>query len=631
MGRFKTIYSCIIAMLVCTVLGVMVNVAEVWAVDTNNFYFSDFTADYYLTKDANGISHLKVVENLTAEFPTFKQNKGIRREIPFTNQDGMNVTLPNLNGSNITVLRNGEPEPIWNISKNGDYYLVETGTDDYVLGTQVYTLEYEFEKVVTDFGDFQELYWDTNGTGWSQRFGTVTARVHFENPDVWTGESWCYVGSYGESGQERCMMNEISDGVEFTAQSLGAYENLTFDVELEPGSFVVPEPEKDYTVMIVATIICTGCAVFLTYKIIKYQDIAKKIKEYKGMFVAPQYQPHPDYSLAEMAEIYLGKKKDVKVGILLDLIVKKKVELHKKGDEGIDIKHKWALLVKNTDIREEGMIVLQLLADKLIIHDGDIIELESRTATSMLMELGKQFDRVVLEDVKQDSLVDSRYKIGNAKSLNVASGMFSAVFMASMTVFGVLAVVIGITDGAILDINMRGNVVGGWVVVILTVVAILLTMTIVFWINGRRKIIGDFTTKGMEASKYMEGLKLYISMAEADRMKMLQSVEGADTSAEGIVKLYEKLLPYAAVFGLEESWMREMKEFCNAREVAEPDYLMNGITTMQLSRAMRSSAGYASSAGHTIAGGGSFSSSSSGGGGGGFSGGGGGGGGGGGR
>ena len=39
---------------------------------TDNFYFSDFSADYYLTKDAEGVSHLKVVEQLTAEFPNLR-------------------------------------------------------------------------------------------------------------------------------------------------------------------------------------------------------------------------------------------------------------------------------------------------------------------------------------------------------------------------------------------------------------------------------------------------------------------------------------------------------------------------------------------------------------------------------
>lgn len=614
-------------MLICpVVLGV-----EGASAGVNDFYFSDFTADYYLSKDAEGVSHLRVVEQLTAEFPDYDQNKGIRREIPFANQGGINTVLPNLTRNDIKVLRNGEPEPIWDISRNGDYYSVETGTDDYVLGTQIYTLEYEFEKVVTDFGDHQELYWDTNGTGWPQRFSQLTARLHFDDESVWTGEAWCYVGSYGQSGQNRCTITETSDGVEFSANNLGVHENLTFDVEFLPNSFVVPEPEKDYTLLIVAGVVIVGCLAFLAYKIKKYQETAQKIKEYKGIFVAPQYQPHPEYSLAEMAEVYLGKKKDVKVGVLLDLIVKKKIELHKKGDEGIDIKRKWALVVKDVDMPGESMIVLQILANKIMIKNGDVIELESRISTQMLMELGKQFDRTVLDNLKKDGLVDGKYKIGDAKALSVLRGMVTSVWTTVVVLGGIFMVIIWLTDGATFSFGVGKELVMGKMALAVMALALTITLTAVLWMNDRVQTIGSITTKGMKASKYMEGLKLYIEMAEAERMKMLQSVKGVDTTPEGIVKLYEKLLPYAAVFGLEESWMNEMKEFCNAKEVVGPDYLMTGIAVSQLSRTMRSAAGYASSSGHTIAGGGSYSSSSSGGGGGGFSGGGGGGGGGGGR
>ena len=628
MKRFGITLFSIMFVLVCQVY---VGVGRASAVDTDNFYFSDFTADYYLSKDTNGISHLRVVEQLTAEFPNFNQNKGIRREIPFANQGGINTVLPNLTRNDIKVLRNGEPEPIWDISRNGDYYSVETGTDDYVLGTQIYTLEYEFEKVVTDFGDYQELYWDTNGTGWPQRFSQLTARLHFDDESVWTGEAWCYVGSYGQSGQNRCTIIETSDGVEFSANNLGVHENLTFDAELLPNSFVVPEPEKDYTLLIVAGVVIVGCLALLAYKIKKYQETAQKIKEYNGIFVAPQYQPHPEYSLAEMAEVYLGKKKDVKVGILLDLIVKKKVELHKKGDEGINIKSRWALLVKDTDIREEGKILLELLANNLNVKVGDVIELESRMATTTLIGLGKEFDKVVLEDAKKDDLVDDSYKIGDVKSLSAIKGLISAFLMASIVLGCVFVVGFGFKDDLNLGFGVGKEVVMKEPALITIAVTLIITLTFVLWMGERAKIIKSITTKGMKASKYMEGLKLYIEMAEAERMKMLQSVKGVDTTPGGIVKLYEKLLPYAAVFGLEESWMNEMKEFCNAKEVVEPDYLMTGIAVSQLSRTMRSAAGYASSSGHTIAGGGSYSSSSSGGGGGGFSGGGGGGGGGGGR
>ena len=107
-------------------------------------------------------------------------------------------------------------------------------------------------------------------------------------------------------------------------------------------------------------------------------------------------------------------------------------------------------------------------------------------------------------------------------------------------------------------------------------------------------------------------------MAEAERMKMLQSVKGADTSAEGIVKLYEKLLPYAAVFGLEESWLKEMKEYCEVEEIDQPDYLMTGIAASELIRTMNNTASYVTTASTMSSSGGGSSSGFSGGGGGGF-------------
>ena len=159
-----------------------------------------------------------------------------------------------------------------------------------------------------------------------------------------------------------------------------------------------------------------------------------------------------------------------------------------------------------------------------------------------------------------------------------------------------------------------------FLMILLTTIATLCLVEVAAKYTGR-------TMKGLEMSRYMEGLEMYIRMAEADRMKMLQSVEGADTSPEGIVKLYEKLLPYAAVFGLEESWMDEMKKYCRVEEIEEPDYLMTGLMASQISRNLRNAASYANAATVMKSSGGGSSSGFSGGGGGGFSGGGGGGGG----
>ena len=60
----------IITFLVTTVISLLGLTLPVNA-GVQDFHFSDFTADYYLSKDEEGVSHLKVVENLTAEFPEF--------------------------------------------------------------------------------------------------------------------------------------------------------------------------------------------------------------------------------------------------------------------------------------------------------------------------------------------------------------------------------------------------------------------------------------------------------------------------------------------------------------------------------------------------------------------------------
>lgn len=603
---------------------------------TDDFYFSDFTADYYLTKDVKGISHLKVVEQLTAEFPNYDQNKGIRRQIPYTNNAGRNLTMDGLTRSNITVLRNGEEEPIWSIERNGNFYEVSTGTDDYVRGTQVYTLKYEFQRVITDFQDYQELYWDTVGNGWSQRFDKVTARVHLEDNSGWTGRSWCYVGKYGDSGQERCSITETDDGAEFVAFNVNANENLTFDLEFKPGSFVVPEPEKSY--MLVAMMV--GAAIFVALCLIsplrKFIRTRIKAKEYKAIFVKPEYQPNPNYSIAEMDEIYIGKKKDSKVAVLLDMIVNKKISIA-KNETSSSKSGKWIIIINSMDgLTNEGVTLLTILNGGTVPQTGDEVEIKTRTATPQLVKLAKQFESEVLTKLKEHDLVEPGFKTSGMSGYEpmTAGSIFTILLIFGFPVIGTLA---GFLDSLLAE---DGVLMGKYPVGLHVFLPVMVSL-FVFWIVAWA-VLRFFTEKymyhtssGLKAARYMDGLRLYIEMAEAERLKMLQSVEGADVSPEGVMKLYEKLLPYAAVFGLEESWMNELKKYCQVMEIQEPDFLANGIVVSELSRSMRAAASAANSSSHyssgSISGGGGSSSGFSGGGGGGFSGGGGGGGGGGGR
>jgi uncharacterized membrane protein YgcG len=366
----------------------------------------------------------------------------------------------------------------------------------------------------------------------------------------------------------------------------------------------------------------------------KNEDIREKIKKYNNMIVAPQYQPDSRHHLAEMAEVYLGKKRDVKVGILLGAIIDKKVELRKKENTGLS-KNKWELVVKSiSTLQPEEEILLRLLNGGNEIKNGDVIELKSRAAKPSLVRIGRSFDSHILSMIKNNGLVENTYKLGDTRTTGVVSNMLYSLMIMMLSVCAIwpwLLLITAFASGIAMSVGKYAIYEVQCDFLLIIVVAIVAFA--IARLSHKKDAFRRITDEGLKASNYMEGLKMYIKMAEADRLEFLQSVNGVDISSDGIVKLYEKLLPYAAVFGLEKSWMKEMKMYCEINEIDEPSYLLTGITVADFSNSMRSAASYASSSSYTIAGGGSFSSSSSGGGGGGgggggFSGGGGGGGGG---
>ncbi|MCR2825081.1 DUF2207 domain-containing protein, partial [Microbacterium sp. zg.Y909] len=72
------------------------------------------------------------------------------------------------------------------------------------------------------------------------------------------------------------------------------------------------------------------------------------------------------------------------------------------------------------------------------------------------------------------------------------------------------------------------------------------------------------TDAGAELRDHLAGLKIFIDWAEADRIRMLQSPQGAERRPVDVgdprqmIHLYETLLPYAVVFGQEKKWADEL-------------------------------------------------------------------------
>ena len=80
--------------------------------------------------------------------------------------------------------------------------------------------------------------------------------------------------------------------------------------------------------------------------------------------------------------------------------------------------------------------------------------------------------------------------------------------------------------------------------------------------------VRPLTPTGSELRDYLKGTQLYISLAETDRLRVLQSPEGAlrstpsarrtaadsPSDAGQVIDLYERIPPLAVLFGEEKRW-----------------------------------------------------------------------------
>lgn len=555
---------------------------------TENFYFDSFVGDYFLTKDASEGSRLHVKETFTAVFPDSNQNHGIRRNIPYTNQAGHNLTIASESALNLKVTRNGQLEP-FSIVKQDGYYEVRIGnTNTYVHGTQHYTLEYDFTRVITEHEinvkdnsivPIQELYWDTNGTGWPQQFGSLTANVHYStdiqstNYPGTNSTTSCYVGTNGQKGENRCTTTKLSDGYSFSTTNLSRGENLSFDISFAANTFSIPQKPDSYIltiIFVIEIIIILIVGLIIYFKL--WQKVRDRYRWYKSSPTPPQYSPLKDYTVAQHAAVYIKTTKDPKVATLLELAISKKISLIKGEKRKIGKKHRWSVKINDLNsLSEEQLSLLKLFNNGHIPTVGTIYKVKKQTYSYVLEVAYNNYSSAPLAHLKAvgDFIDQSSSKSTKALKTIILIIILSTFVIPTLTTIAAES----LTEDFNLDYY---NVIAPLLIYPIVILPIATIISCAYIRNKLRPFL-KYTQQGLEHSNYVEGLKLYIGMAEADRLKFLQSVNGADVSNEGIIKLYEKLLPYAALFGQEQSWLNEMEHYYDASELVQPDWYDVGL------------------------------------------------------
>ncbi|MDL2235023.1 DUF2207 domain-containing protein [Christensenellaceae bacterium OttesenSCG-928-L17] len=587
------------------------------AIDASNFHFESYEADHYLSRLTDGTSQLEVEETLVAIFPAYDQNHGITRIIATTNQDGKNFTM-DPKTITIDVTRNGEPEPVAKVIGDDSYHEVYIGDQStYLHGRQSYTLTYDFTKTITAPNgpeDPQELYWDTNGTGFSQRFDALTTRVHLDEASAaaWTGEAWCYVGTQNVSTQSRCKWEKLSDDlIEFTSTgSLAPGENLTYNLTFAPNTFVVPTPPKSYTNVFVAVVNFTLALTTIVLAIVAYRKHRERYLRWKTTPIAPEYQPPKNLAVAEAAALSTTAQSHLTLSAtLVELAIKGHIKLEETKTKFLK-KSAWHVkVISLTDLTPSELDALAIINAGHPVRPGETIDIKQRSATSAITTAQKAFTEhakatLVEQDLfRQKSTVNGAYLIFPILTVFVTLAL--SVFAANLTesAYGVESV--------------------GVVALGTSVFISILSTIIAASIYSRVQKVATRTDKGLTEERRLEGLKLFIKMAEADRIKFFQSVKTAERIDTGnqkkIVKLYEKLLPYAIIFGLEKSWSAELeKHYAKDPSIAPVWFIgMHTFSASSFSSSLHSITTSVSSSSSSGASGSGFSGGGGGGGGGG--------------
>ncbi|GAA1944931.1 DUF2207 family protein [Agromyces allii] len=588
----------------------------------DDFTFASFDAVYVLGRDEGGRSVLDTTETLVALFPEYDQNRGIRRAIPLDyNGHPVDIQVQSVTDAA------GQPRAFSTETDDDDEFLLVTiAGDAYVHGEQTYVITYRQHNVTLQPDDAQldEFYWDVNGTGWAQPFGVVRAELRVDEAlgAAFTGQAACYRGGSGSGTPcETLQLGETSEQPLLVAQAnaIGPYENLTIAAAFEPGTFV-PRDEAFTSSPAAVTSAVFAVIAFAMFVLALVLRLTSWRSAPRGTIIA-QYEPPEGVSALMAADLVDQSSRGV-TATILERAVAREVRILDRGGKKYSVQFMGGPL---GDLDAQS-VVRALFSDYPTVGQERALDSKSTALGQRLLAIRKAVAaRAATSGLRRRPAIGGRIAIAAVAIISAVIAFIGAV-IALETVMG-----------------------GGWPFLALFVGG-LSAMAAIVTVAGVRPL----TAEGRRLRDHLEGLRLFIRLAEADRIRMLQSPSGAlrDPVREGVqpgqaspyggadaaasvtptaadpaevLRLTERLLPYAALFGLEKQWLRELADLYEVNG-QEPGWYA-GTSAFDAARFSVAVAAF-TSVSTTSWSGSSSSSSSSGSGGGGSSGGGGGGGGG---
>lgn len=493
--------------------------AKTWAAER----ITSFDLEFRINKD----SSVDVTEKIEYDFDNL-QKHGIYRNIPVKYKArGGNYSL---RLSEISVTDEDGLPYTFSESFSGDDVVLKIGDANFfVTGKKTYVIKYKVKRALNFFDDHDEFYWNAIGSEWDVEIDNVRAKVIL--PDgVESVRSDCFVGHIGSV--ERCSHLQDKNTISFSSRNLLPNEVVTVVVGFAKGTVIEPTQREKIMETIRDNWILGAPLITLLIMLYLWKSQGKDPKG-RGTIIA-QFSVPDNLSPLE-------------VGTLVD-------EMTQDKDLSAQI----------ISLAVRGYLRIKRIETGALIFKGKDYEL---TKLKDEFDLKEGFDREIMEGIFEGGKAETIVKMSSLKNkfYENASRAAKSVYLSlvkkgyfpknpnsirSFYLMGGFAIFfVGIISGGIL---------GGLAVISLCISG--------FVVIGFSFLMPKKTQKGVLAWEHVLGLKLYMSVAEKDRMEF-------HNAPNKNPKHFEELLPYAMVLGVTKQWAEQFKDIY----VQEPDWYSSGV------------------------------------------------------
>jgi uncharacterized membrane protein len=546
----------IVGLLVLGIVLLLCFPARTSAQNPQNFKFESFSADYFLDRNSENASTLKVQETLVAVFPNFDQNHGILRAIPKSYKNHT-LSLKNISVTDQT----GKSYEFTTYDQNDNKVLKIGKPNSYFYGRTIFIINYTMQDVTSYFSDHDEFFWDINGDQWDQPFGSVTANIHISNQLVSSlkDKRLCYAGFYGGLKQN-CSVTLVSFSngtfIKASADNIQPRQTLSIVLDFKQGTFnqkssAVKKEEKQRRILFFSTAILVAVPPFIA-GIFMFRRWRKFGDDPKGRgVIIPEYEPPKGFNPLTSDFLYSQGLRNAAISAtIIHLAIKGYLTIIEIPKSGFFSKKDYELKIANIPDNKLDSHIISML--KIIFGDnlssGVSVKVSDFSKSSTKQrQVYKDMEK--LEDNLAASMSDDGYFIKNPKKIK-----------SGYSIWGIIIIILG-------GLGISSVASTGFVPLIGLFSGIVLAGVIIFLYSF---IMPARTRAGVTVYEALKGLKDYIKLAEADRLNFLQSPKGAEKlpadveydpkTKVGKVKLFEKLLPYAMLFGLEKDWAKQFND-----------------------------------------------------------------------